>query len=93
MINELAKINMDECIRCGICHDVCPQEAVRHDSEKIPGEIEANVDKVKGYMKHFDNRDKKQACLKRSMNYFKKEKTVAGGTMERLEKLMHDLTV
>ena len=36
MEDEKAEINMEECIHCGICHSVCPEEAVRHDSEKIP---------------------------------------------------------
>ncbi len=31
-----AEINIDKCIRCGVCHEVCPQQAVRHDSERIP---------------------------------------------------------
>ncbi|GAH62391.1 unnamed protein product [marine sediment metagenome] len=78
---------MDKCIRCGDCHDICPQEAVRYDSERIPEEIEANVEKVKEYMKHFDSEEKKQACLKRCMNFFKKEKTVAEKTLTQLENL------
>ena len=84
---EKAKINMDECIRCGACHDICPEEAVRHDSERIPQEVEANVEKVKGYMGHFDNEKEKQACLKRSMNFFKFTRTVAERTLEKLEKM------
>jgi len=34
MDNNPAKIDMDECIRCGVCHGICPQEAVRHDGKK-----------------------------------------------------------
>ena len=34
-----AEIDEAECIRCGRCHDVCPQEAVRHDGERIPQEV------------------------------------------------------
>ncbi|MCK4298412.1 MAG: 4Fe-4S binding protein, partial [Planctomycetes bacterium] len=44
MVDETARIDEQECIRCGRCHDVCPEEAVRHDSERIPQEIEANLD-------------------------------------------------
>ena len=87
LVNDLAEIDMDGCIRCGICHDVCPQDAIRHDSERIPEEIEANVKKVKGFLKHFDSEKEKQACLRRSMNHFKFMKTIAEKTLEHLEKL------
>ena len=82
-----AKINMDECIRCGTCHDVCPEKAVRHDSERILQEVEANVEKVQSYMKHFRNAGEKQACFKRSTNFFKFTKTVVEQTLEELEKI------
>ena len=71
LVEEIAEINMDKCIRCGTCHEVCPQDAVKHDSERIPQEVETNVEKVKGYMQHFTNQEEKQACLKRSMDFFK----------------------
>jgi len=87
MVEEIAEINMDECIRCGICHEVCPQDAVKHDSERIPQEVEANLEKVKGYIQHFTDKEKKQACLKRSMNFFKFQKTVAEQTLEKLGKM------
>ena len=87
LVDEKAEINMDECIRCGNCHEVCPQEAVKHDSERIPQEVEVNVEKVKGYMRHFHNETERQACLKRSMNFFKFQKTVAEKTLEQLERL------
>ena len=87
LVDEIAEINMDECIRCGNCHEVCPQEAVKHDSERIPEEVEANVEKVKGYMSHFDNEPEKQACLKRSTNFFKFKKAVAEKTLKQLERL------
>ncbi len=87
MENEKAEIDMDECIRCGKCHEVCPEHAVKHDSERIPQEVEANVEKVKGYMTHFTNERESQACLKRSTNFFKKERVVAERTLEELEKM------
>jgi ferredoxin len=34
MENGKAKINMSKCIRCKKCHDICPQKAIKHDSEK-----------------------------------------------------------
>jgi len=87
MENEKAEIDMDKCIRCGKCHEVCPEHAVKHDIERIPQEVEANVEKVKGYMKHFTNGSEKQMCLKRSTNFFKFERTVAELTLEELEKM------
>jgi len=36
MPGETAVIDDEKCIRCGRCHEVCPEEAVRHDSERIP---------------------------------------------------------
>ena len=85
LVDEVAEINMDECIRCGRCHGVCPQEAVKHDSERIPQEVQKNVEKVKGYMGHFDDETEKQSCLKRSTNFFKFQKTVAEKTLQQLE--------
>ncbi len=32
--NKKAEINMKKCIRCKKCHEVCPQKAIKHDSEK-----------------------------------------------------------
>ncbi|MCK4325965.1 4Fe-4S binding protein [bacterium] len=87
MQNEVAEINMDECIRCGKCHEVCPVHAIKHDSERIPQEMEANVEKVKGYMEHFTNEGERQTCLKRNMNFFKFGKAVAERTLEELEKM------
>jgi len=40
---------MEKCIRCGTCHEICPQNASRHVSEKIPEEIEDNINWVKVY--------------------------------------------
>ena len=91
MEDETARINMNECIRCGKCHEVCPEHAVKHDSERIPHEVEANVEKVKGYMEHFIDKPEKQACLKRSMNFFKKERIVAERTLEKLEMIQKEL--
>lgn len=87
MEDEKAEIDEDECIRCGSCHEVCPEGAVKHDSKRIPQEVEVNVEKVKGAMKHFDNEKERQACLTRWANFFKKEKTVADNTLEQIERL------
>ncbi len=90
LVDEIAEINMDECIRCGNCHEVCPQEAVKHDSERIQEVIQTNVEKVKGYTGHFCDEAEKQACIKRSMNFFKFQKTVAEKTLQQLEGLKED---
>ncbi len=82
--NQKAVINEDECIRCGRCHEVCPEEAVRHDSERIPDEVEANVEKSKSLLKHFETLQEQQAFLERMVRYFKKEQKVAGLTIEKL---------
>ncbi len=90
--DQKAFINEDECIRCGRCHDICPQEAVRHDSERIPQEVEANVEKTKGLLKHFETHQEQQAFLERTIRYFKKEQKVAGLTIEKLTAIKADLS-
>jgi len=82
---------VDNCIRCGICHNVCPENAVKHNSEKIPDEVEANRAKTKEFMdacaKYLDDEKEKQKCLARMIKPFNKEKIVAEKTLEQLEKL------
>lgn len=87
LVEETARINDEECIRCGRCHDVCPNEAVRHDSEKIPEEIEANVEWTKRLLRHFATREEKDELLGRMKRYFMKQRKVAEQTIEKLESL------
>ncbi len=89
--DQKAVINDDACIRCGQCHDICPQEAVRHDSERIPQEVEANVEKTKILLKHFETPQKQQAFLERMVRYFKKEEKVAGLTIDKLTAMKANL--
>ena len=89
--DQKAIINEDECIRCGRCHDVCPQEAVRHDSERIPKEVEANIEKTKGLLRHYENSDQQQTFLERMVRYFKKQQKVAGLTIDKLTAMKTDL--
>jgi len=84
-------INEDECIRCGRCHDVCPQEAVRHDSERIPQEVEANVEKTKSLLKHFETLREQQAFIERMVRYFKKQQKVASLTIDKITAIKADL--
>lgn len=91
MKDEEAEINMDGCIRCGICHDICPQDAVKHDSEKIPENINFNVEMTKKYMelcvKYLGNEKEKIKCLNRMIKHFNIQKVIAEKTLEKLEKL------
>ena len=91
MLEETASINDEECIRCGRCHDVCPEEAVRHDSERIPQEIERNIDWTMRLLKHFETAKGKRELIERMKRYFVKEKKVAEQTIERLESMGKEL--
>jgi len=91
MVDEKARISMDGCIHCGICHGVCSQEAVRHDSERIPELVEANVEETKRFMQscadYLGDAKEKDKCLQRMKKYFMKEKIIAEKTLEKLEKI------
>ena len=80
-----AIIDEEKCIRCGKCHDVCREEAVRHDSERIPLEIENNIVWVQGLLRQFHSTEEKRALVERMRRYFTKQKKVAQQTIERLE--------
>jgi len=89
--NQKAIINDNVCIRCGKCHETCPEDAVRHDSERIPQEVEANLEKTKGLLKHFETHQEQQAFLERMIRYFKKEQKVASLTIEKLTAIKSNL--
>jgi len=91
VVGDTARINDEECIRCGRCHDVCPEEAVRHDSEKIPEEVEANLEWTKGLLRHFHTSKEKRELVGRMKRYFTKQRKVAQQTIERLELLNDEL--
>jgi len=82
-----ADINDSECIRCGTCHHVCPAEAVRHDSERIPQDVEANLRWVRRLMGNFRTEQERRALVERMVRYFNKERKVAEMTVERLRGL------
>lgn len=90
LVEGIAEIDMDGCIRCGKCHKSCPNDAVRHDSEKIPGEIEANLEKVRWYLSHYETGEEKKACLKKSIRHFNLVKSIADKTIEQLNSLVID---
>ena len=86
-----ASINEENCIRCARCHDVCPEEAVRHDSERVPEEIEANLQWTRQLLRHFDSTEEKRGLIERMKRYFTKERKVADQTIARLDQLSQEL--
>jgi len=90
--SQKAVINEDECIRCGKCHDVCPQEAVRHDSERIPQEVQANIEKTEGLLRHFETPQEQQEFFERMIRYFKKQQKVAGLTIDKITAMKADFS-
>lgn len=90
--DNIASIKEDECIRCGVCHDVCPSDAVRHDGELIPEEVKSNLDWAKELLNHeYYSRDrtKQRQLIERLQRYFNKNKKVAERTIEQLAILMN----
>lgn len=90
MVEELAVIDEDACIRCGVCHDVCPEDAVRHDSERIPEEVESNLkwaEKLLAHEYYAGDRVKQRQLIDRLQRFFTKNKKVIGKTIERLGEL------
>lgn len=91
MENEVAEMHMSDCNHCGRCDDVCDQEAVRHDRERVSDEVRANVEKAKYFMraceKYLGNAKEGQRCLNRMIRHFGKKKMVAEKTIEALESL------
>lgn len=86
-----AVINDDKCIRCGKCHDVCPEDAVRHDSERIPQEVEANMENTRKLLKNYDQPDERKEFIERMIRYFNKEKKVAVLTIAKLNDMKSGL--
>lgn len=86
-----AEIDMDVCIRCGKCHDICPTDAVRHDSERITSDIRNNVDMVNKNMSHYTSTEEKRAFLERMINHFKREIKIAERSAEETKALYERL--
>lgn len=86
-----ALICEQECIRCAKCHEICPVNAVRHDSEKIPVEIAANLDKTRSLLKHFNTTEEQEAFIGRMIRHFNKQTKVAEQTIEQLKTLKGEL--
>ena len=64
---------------------------MKHDSEKIPDDVKANVEMTKRFMelcaKHLGDDKEKDKCLTRMKKRFNKEKIVAEKTLNELEQL------
>ena len=70
---------------------MCLLVLLRHDSEKIPDEVIANVEMTKRFMeactKYLGDEKEKGKCLKRMKRHFNKEIIVSEKTLNELEKL------
>ena len=87
MQEDIAFIKEDECIRCGVCHDVCPEDAVRHDGERIPEEVQSNLAWAKKLLSHeYYSNDtiKQKQLIERLQRFFTKNRKVAEKTIEEL---------
>lgn len=90
MDEGVAVIDDSKCIRCGVCHDVCANEAVRHDGERIPEEVDSHIawaKKLLGHDYYADDLGKQQDLIERLQRYFAKNKKVMEKTIERLQDL------
>jgi Fe-S-cluster-containing hydrogenase component 2 len=90
MEEGVAVINDEKCIRCGVCHRACPADAVRHDGERIPKEVQSNLAWAKELLAHeYYSSDitKRKQLVERLQRLFIKNKKVAGKTLEQLESL------
>lgn len=87
MTNRAAEIDDNACIRCGICHEVCPVNAVRHDGERIPADVQTNLDWVQKLLQHdhYAGQPERQAkLLDRLKRRFEKQRKVAERTLSEL---------
>ncbi|OPX39483.1 MAG: ferredoxin [Desulfobacteraceae bacterium 4484_190.3] len=87
MEEGIAFIKEDDCIRCGVCHDVCTNDAVRHDGERIPEEVQSNLAWAKKLLTHeyySNDKTKQRQLIDRLQRFFAKNKKVAEKTIEQL---------
>ncbi len=80
-----ADIDENDCIRCGKCHEVCPQEAVRHDGERIPQEVADNLRWVRKLLGHFREPAEQAAFMQRMIRFFNKQKKVNEKTIDAIK--------
>ena len=89
MVDSKADIEMNGCIRCGVCHDICDLDAVKHDSEKVDEWIEEKVQVAKRNRdlceKLLGSPQDGKECLERTIKSYKREIHIAQKTVEKLE--------
>ena len=89
----VAAIDEAACIRCGQCHGACPQNAVRHDGERIPQEIAENLRWVLRLLRHFKEPKEQSAFMERMERFFNKQKKVSEQTLAAIHAAKAHLTV
>ena len=72
-------------IPCGRCHDGCPHDAGRHDGERIPQEVAANLEWVRGLLDHFQEPSERAAFMGRMVRFFNKQKKVTERTLAAIQ--------
>lgn len=87
MEEDGAVIDEVNCIRCAVCHDICPTDAVRHDHERFDGQVQAMINWAEGLLKHeffADDEEKRRGLLERLKRHLAREKRVYDKTLEYL---------
>jgi ferredoxin len=79
---------MDTCIRCGECHEFCPQDAIRHDGDLTEWRIGQAVRRVEECMaacqKVQDTPQAAQNCLERFMRHYRNERRIIDEVVKRI---------
>jgi hypothetical protein len=70
---------------------LCPEEAVRHDGEKVPADVKANVERTKECMaacvNHFGDVEEGAKCLSRWIKHYDRIIKISEETIKSLESL------
>jgi len=90
--DDKAEINMEECIRCGKCHDICPVEAVRHDSEKLSEKVEENIQTAHRLLDKCKTKEVKITYINKYIRAFNLKQKVSRLSIEKLNQIKEDLT-
>ncbi|MBN1697756.1 MAG: 4Fe-4S binding protein [Spirochaetales bacterium] len=90
--DDAAEINMNECIRCGECHDICPAKAVKHDSEKIPERVDDNIEIAQRLLKKCKTRKEQIVYIDKYLRAFTIENKINQMSIEKLEAIKNGLS-
>lgn len=74
----------------GFTTNISPQNAVRHDSEKIPLEVAENIEWARTLLAQFESLEEKKALIDRVRRFFVKERKVAEQSIAQLDQLTVD---